>query len=587
MGTDHNKSLPTGATELRQHAEERLGAKTAKPGALLTVEEAQRLVHELEVHRIELEMQNAELRRARDELEAALEKYTDLYDFAPAGFVTLDRNGVISAVNLAGACLLGGVRSLLIGRRFGLFVAAADRPTFTGFLDSVLASRIRESCEVTLLNKGHQPVIVQIEGMATASEQEFRLALIDITARKRLEAHLLQTRKMETVSLLAGGIAHDFNNILNVIVGYGAISKMNLKEGDPLQDNLDQIIAMADKGADLTGRLLNVSRQQPIELLPVDVNELIRHVETFLGRVIGEDIRFATACTTETLTVAADRGLLEEVVINLATNARHAMPDGGRLSIFTEAFAMDPEFIRLHGFGTSGNYARISVTDTGTGMDRETALKIFDPFFTTRNLGKGVGLGLSIVYGIISQHNGHIDVRSEPAKGTTFRIYLPLTDTAHTPEARVSPHPSSEGGTETILLAEDDEAVRSIAAKILSSFGYQVITAKDGADAVVKFMAHRDAVRLLLFDVLMPNMNGKDACDEIRRVCPEVRVLFMSGYTADILGEKALEMGTDIIMKPFSPLDLKIKVREMLDGTCIEIEGRKHALKSLYARGKQ
>ncbi|MBL0224703.1 MAG: PAS domain S-box protein [Geobacteraceae bacterium] len=421
------------ADKLRCRAEQQLTLNPTAADASRLDDEPMRLLHELQVHQVELEMQNSELLQTRDRLETALEKYTDLYDFAPVCYITLTHAGEISAVNLAGASLLGGVRCRLIGRKFGTFVAAADRTAFAVFLDTVLTGRIKESCELVLLNKRKQPVIVQIEAMATASGQEFRLALIDITGRKNLEAHLMQAEKMETVVLLAGGIARDINDILHVIVGYGACSEMNMTADDPLRVNLDQIIAAADRGANLTKSLLNFSRMQPVNPLPVDVNEIIRDVESFLSMVTGEGIHLEIACSEQRLEVTADRGQLEQVIISLATNARHAMPGGGRLSILIEAVDIDNGFIRLHGFGETGKYAMLSVTDNGTGMDREIARKIFEPFFTSDN-GTGTGLGLSIAYSIIRQHNGHIDVDSEPGKGTTFRIYLPLTGTGFDPD---------------------------------------------------------------------------------------------------------------------------------------------------------
>ncbi|MBK5276717.1 MAG: hypothetical protein JJE30_16935 [Desulfuromonadales bacterium] len=427
MGIDTDRDMTTGAG-LRRRAEDQLKMNATDADNPRTDDETQRLLHELQVHQVELEMQNVELRQARDEAETVLGKYTDLYDFAPVGYFTLGRSGDIIAVNLAGASLIGGVRSRLIGRRFGLFVAVSNRPNFTGFLDKVLSSRIKESCEVMLLNKGKQPVVVQIEAMATASGQEFRLALIDITGRKNLENHLLQAEKMETVVLLAEGIAQDINNILHMIVGYAGCSKMNMKDNDSLRVSLDYIIAAADRGANLTGSLLSFSRMQPVNPMPVDVNEIIRRVETFLKMVIGEDIHLETACSKEGLKVTADNSQVEQILISLATNARHAMPDGGKLSIITEAIDIDQEFIRLQGFGEPGKYALISMTDTGVGMDRDTARRIFEPFFTARVHGKSSGLGLSIVYGVIRRHNGFIDVVSEPDKGTTFMIYLPLTE---------------------------------------------------------------------------------------------------------------------------------------------------------------
>jgi PAS domain S-box-containing protein len=418
----------TAATELRLRAEEQQKVNRAETGYPLSAIESQRLLHELQVHQIELEMQNAELRQARNELDTALDKYTGLYDFAPVAYFTLDRTGAVTEVNLAGASLVGGVRSRLIGQQFGKFVADAERIAFNGFLERVLASLVKESCEFVLVNKLKQRVIVQIEAMATASGQEFRLALIDVTGRKNMEAHILQAEKMETVVLLAGGIAQDINTILHKIVGYSACSEMSMKADDPLRVNLDQIMAAADRGANLTRSLLNFSRMQPANPLPVNINEIVRNVDTFLTMVIGEDINFETTFSAGVLTVTADSGQLEQVLISLATNARNAMPDGGRLSISTESVVIDSEFIRSHGLGAPGKYALISVTDNGIGMNRETTRKIFEPFFTSDVNSKGAGLGLSAVYNTIRRHNGLIVVSSELQKGTTFRIYLPLSD---------------------------------------------------------------------------------------------------------------------------------------------------------------
>jgi len=395
-----------------------------------------------------------------------------------------------------------------------------------------------------------------------------------ITLRQKeqgLEAQLRQLHKMEAIGTL--GIAHDFNNILNVIVGYGYLSESKMDENDPQLRNLQQILAAADRGANLTKSLLNFSRKNLINPRPTDVSRIIRDVDKFLTMVIGEDVRLATVSAENALMVNADSGQIEQVLMNLATNARHAMPHGGTLSITSEAFTINPEFIKAHGFGEPGDYALISVTDTGTGMAPETAARIFEPFFTTKTMGKGTGLGLSIVYSLVNQHKGYIEVASEPGKGTTFRIYLPLTQGDQTLEEQM-PVSLPRRGTETILLAEDDEAVRSLTEQVLTEFGYRIISAVDGQDAVQKYLANKDSIQMLLFDLIMPNRNGKEAYDEIRKVCPGVRILFMSGYTADIIDTKNLEDGAEIIEKPFSSNDLARKVRTLLDS---ERSGREQA----------
>lgn len=424
-----SKSGLLSAVELRRRAEEQLVVSVSDKQPSLEEHATQRLLHELQVHQIELEIQNAELKQSRDNLEMLLEKYTSLYDFAPVGYVTLDCDGVIIDVNLAGASLTGGVRSRLIGRSLLHFIDVADRHIFKDFLAAVLSSQIKETCEVALLNAAKIPSFVQIEGMATASGKEFRLAMIDISWRKSLETQLQQAQKMEVVSQLAEGVAHNFNNILNVIVGYASLSEMKLKTGDPLRDNLTQIILSADRGVNLTRSLLEFSSKQAVNRRPVDIKEIIRNAEAPLKMTIGENIQLEITCTTKALMVNADSNQLEQVFISLASNAMHAMPEGGKLSIFSESVDIDSEFMRLRNIGELGKYALISVTDVGTGMNRQTVLRIFEPFFTTQLIGKGTGLGLSIVYNIVKQHNGFIEVKSAPDKGTTLRIFLPLINT--------------------------------------------------------------------------------------------------------------------------------------------------------------
>lgn len=681
------------AANLRRRAGERLREATPAGPPPRAADEMLRLIHELQVHQIELELQNEELRQARDESEELVERYTDLYDFAPIGYFTLDPVGTILAANLTAASLLGIERSRLIGRRFGLIVAAPERPAFGVFLDAVFTGGGKEVCETALLSEGTFPPVVQIAASVTASGQECRLAAIDITGRrqaedalresedrlyrlaamaidaiimlgelgtvtfcnaaaekmfgypaggltganfqglfvpgqlvatakeaiapfedlfsepapgssrdrtgirrdgtrfplelsisgmklrdswhaiailrdttgrKTLEAQLLQAQKMETIGLLAGGIAHDFNNILNVIIGYGSLFDVQMSADDPLRKNLGEIMAAAQRGANLTRSLLDFARKQPINPLPTRLHDILGRSQKSLERVIGEDIRLEVACSEEGLNVTVDGAQIEAVLTNLATNAKAAMPDGGTLSILCTLVELDADFIRLHGFGRPGHFALVSVADTGIGMDRETTRRVFEPFFTTKVLGKGTGLGLSSVYSIVKQHDGYVDVGSELGVGTTFRVYLPLTSAEVDPGEQVT-ESASEGGTETILLAEDDDAVRNLTAWALTRFGYRVITATDGENAVTQFLAHRESIQLLLFDMIMPNRNGKEAFDEIRQLSPGVRVLFMSGYTADILDKTDLDVGLEFIAKPFSSADLKRKVRETLD----------------------
>ncbi|MFA6053765.1 MAG: PAS domain S-box protein [Thermodesulfovibrionales bacterium] len=386
----------------------------------------------------------------------------------------------------------------------------------------------------------------------------------DITNRKCLEDQFRQAQKMEAVGQLAGGIAHDFNNILTAIIGYGHIIKMKLKEDNPLRTYADRILSLSDRAANLTQSLLSFSRKRIMNPEPVNLNEVVKRIDHLLSRIIGEDIRLQTTLSEEEMIVMADSEQIELVLMNLATNARDAMPEGGLLNIGTEKIDIDEEFIKEHGFGRKGEHVLISVADTGAGIDIETREKIFEPFFTTKEVGKGTGLGLSMVYGIIKQHEGYINIYSEPGMGTTFRIYLPLIE-AKVEEIKPEVIQPFEIATETVLLAEDETEVREFTKKLLEEYGYKVITASSGQEAINEFKAHKDKIQLVLLDVMMPDKNGREAYDEIKKIRPDIKVLFMSGYPADTIHKhKIIEKGFAYIEKPASPTKLLKKIREVL-----------------------
>ena len=383
--------------------------------------------------------------------------------------------------------------------------------------------------------------------------------------KEKLREQLYHMQKLESVGTLAGGIAHDFNNILTAIIGYANLVQMEMKEDAPSRDFVQKILNSAEKAANLTQGLLAFSRKQISNPRPVYLNEIIKGVESLFGRVVREDIKIRTTLTDKECVLMADVGQMEQVLMNLATNARDAMPNGGFLGIITDIVEVDNEFIKTHGYGKVGRYALVSVSDTGVGMDQKTKERIFEPFFTTKGVGKGTGLGLAIVYGIIKQHNGYINVYSEPGKGTTFRIYLPLVE-AEVERKKPEAHIIHKGGTETILVAEDEEDVRELTKIVLEGHGYTVIEAVDGEDAIDKFKENKDKIHLLLFDVIMPNKNGREAYDAIKEMRPGIKALFMSGYSGDIVYRKdILGNGLHLIAKPVSPTELLKRVREALD----------------------
>jgi len=349
-------------------------------------------------------------------------------------------------------------------------------------------------------------------------------------------------------------------------MGYGSMVMDKLEAGSPSQEQMNEVLTAAERAAALTKRLLVFSRKQAVEVKSININELILGLQKMLGRIIRENIDFNLALADRQLMVLADAGQIEQALMNLAGNARDAMPEGGRLTIGTGLQELDDEYVAAYGYGKPGRYALITVADTGQGMDEETKEKIFEPFFTTKGIGEGTGLGLAISYGIIKQHDGYIKVYSELGKGTEFKIYLPLIEGAVVLEKNTETPAPVEGGNETILVAEDDASLRKLTRITLESYGYSVITAEDGEDAITKFMENRERISLALIDMIMPKKNGKEVGEAIIKVSPRTKILFASGYTIDINMTKELaKVGFDLILKPVQPRALLKKVREILD----------------------
>jgi PAS domain S-box-containing protein len=395
----------------------------------------------------------------------------------------------------------------------------------------------------------------------------------DITGRKlaeeereRLQAQLYQAQKMEAVGHLAGGVAHDFNNILTIINGYCALLQMNMAKDNPDRLMIAEITGAADRAAYLTHSLLAFSRKQVMTFQNIDLNLIVNKVEKMLRRIIGEDIRLQISVGQRPLNVNVDQLQIDQVLLNLATNARDAMPKGGEMNIKAEYGEIVEESLQTQYPVDSGRYAILTVSDSGCGMDEVTQQKIFEPFFTTKESGRGTGLGLSIVYGIVKQHGGYIYVTSETGSGTAFRIYLPLATAAWEPVAENAVQAMPPSGDETILVAEDEEPIRNMIRAILTKYGYEVILAEDGQDAIDKFKANRRKIKLVLMDVIMPKKNGKEASEEIARLKKGVTFLFTSGYTADIIKSRSeLDEDVELLMKPVDPNELLRKIRQMLD----------------------
>jgi PAS domain S-box-containing protein len=722
--------------ELRRRAEERFAAR---PGDVVadrakTPSETQRLLHELQVHQIELEMQNEELQRARIEVEQGLSRYTDLYEFAPVGYLTLNREGEIRQVNLTGARLLGLERSRLVGKRLAILVDADSRTVFSTFLTKVFGSGTKEVCEVVVRPELAAPFAVELAATASADGKECRIVATDITTRKRsellmavrlrlqeygsshspsellqktldevemvtgsrlgffhcleadqrtptlrvwstgtvsqfgtahgklrqygadhagiwadcvrkrvaiihndhdsppnrdvppegwapvirevvvpifregkivailgmgnkaesytaddvstisfladmaweiaerrraeqereaLQLQLAQAQKMEALGTLAGGIAHDFNNILAGILGGLELVELDFPDCSATKTDIQEMKDLVNRGAALTKQLLGFARLGKYDPKPLDLKRVVEKTSAMYGRT-RTDITIELDFAPGLLTVLMDHSQLEQVLLNLLVNAGQAMPQGGRLLLHAEnAEIADEEGARL-GI-PPGLYARLLVTDTGSGMDAKTMDRIFEPFFTTKASGQGTGLGLASVYGIIKHHAGFIGVESQIGKGTTFTLLLPATGRQVAEDK--TPKVVLQHGTGTILVVDDEEQIVKVCARLLQRFGYEVLTAAGGRQAIEQVRRYGAKISLVLLDMTMPEMSGRQTYEALQKILPGVKVLLSSGCSVEGQAQELLDSGCNgFIHKPFDAAELSAKVRKILEG---------------------
>ena len=726
------KSDAMDAGELRRRAEAQFGARRAdaSAGDAHMAPETHRLLHELQVHQIELEMQNEELERSRGEVEEGLARYTDLYEFAPVGYLTLSREGEIRQINFTGARLLGLERSRLVGKRLAIVVDADSRPAFNTFLTKVFETGSKESCEVVVRPELASPFAVEFSATVATGGQECRVVATDITARKRAEAlmavrlrlqelasshspkellqktldeveavtgsrlgffHYLeadqrtpslqiwstrtvselggaqaqprhygvdpdgvwadcvrkrvpvihddklanrnrppdgdapmfrevvvpilrkdkivailgvankaagytaedvssisyladmawemaerrrveqeredlqlqlgQAQKMEAIGTLAGGIAHDFNNILSGILGGLALLELELGAGSGSQADILEMKALVNRGALLSKQLLGFARRGKYDLRPLDLRHVVAKTSAMYGRT-RTDITIDLDFAPDLLAVLMDHSQLEQVLLNLFVNAGQAMPEGGHLLLHAEnAELANEEGARL-GI-PPGLFARLVVTDTGSGMDAKTMGRIFEPFFTTKGPGQGTGLGLASVYGIIKNHAGFIGVESEPGKGTTFTLLLPGTERPAAEDK--TPAVILQHGTGTILVVDDEEQIVKVCSRLLQKFGYEVLTAAGGKQALELVRQHAAKISLVVLDLTMPEMSGRQTYEAMQKIRPGIKVLLSSGSSIEGHAQELLDSGFNgFIQKPFDAAVLATKVRELI-----------------------
>jgi len=676
------------AEAMRREAERRVAQK---PEVLetMSLEEIQHVLHDLQVHQIELEMQNENLRVAHAQLDDIRALYFDLYNLAPVGYITLNEAELILESNLTAVTLLGTTRSVLMKMPISQFIFNEDQDIYYLYRKKLFETETTQMCELrmlkgdgevfwaqltattvrdaagtlitrvtlnditarkqaeaekdrllTAINQMAETIIItDVEGMiqyanpafekitgysceevlgqtprvlksgeqdaafykklwgvllngeiwsgrltnkkkdGTLYTEEATISPVkdingkmvnyvavkrDITEEINLEEQLRQSQKMESLGQLVGGVAHDFNNLLQVINGQAEMARIKLSANSSPADSINEICKASEDAKNLVQQLLIFSRQQVIDPTNLDLNKEIESTQRMLSLIIGEHIQFTFLAEKGLGQIFADKGQIHQVLMNLCMNARDAMPDGGRLTLKTQGVSIESDDLKSQTWARPGRYILLSVTDTGCGMDKAIRGKIFDPFFTTKEVGKGTGLGLSTVYGIVKQNKGHIAVYSEPGEGTTFNIYLPMSDpfSASTTDILVdAPQPAGDG-TETILVAEDDAMILDLATEILNNAGYTILTAIDGLEAVRVFEKHADEIDLVMMDGMMPRMNGKEAMKKILKKCPAQRYLFVTGYDPDI---EQKEGKSHLLSKPYRFEELLRKTREVLD----------------------
>lgn len=538
------------------------------------------LFHKLQDKITDLENANVALQReiekrklSENNLRQSEERLRSVFDSLPVGLAWGDATNRVEYVNWQFTELFGYVIEDITTINDWFKTVCADDKKKCEKLASMWTGTAGTNEEKDVIPQSFDVRITRKDGtfrdvsVIGAVVSTFHMVVFtDITEKNKLQVQLAVAQKLESIGNLAGGIAHDFNNILTVITGLAGLLQTNMNSSDPLMRYVNEIASAGMRGASLTHQLLAFSRKQILDIKHVDLNEIVNNLQKMLFRLIREDIALSFKPFTEPLPIMADPNQIEQVIINIVTNARDAMPNGGPLDISTDTFFIDDAFVRRHGVYNTGDYAVIRISDNGTGMDEETKSKIFEPFFTTKEIGKGTGLGLAVVYGIIQQHNGMVFVESEYGKGTVFSIYLPLIKGKVEVENRASADFDYKGGSETILLAEDNAMIRDMMSDILKRHGYKVIIAQDGEAAVDLFVKNSTAIDMVILDMMMPRKKGLAVYLDIIKEAPDIRTLFITGYSeSEVERHEIKKRNLPLLSKPYTITDLLKNVRDLLD----------------------